>query len=1228
MLDAYVPAPGQPLLIPSAEPLEFRGTEHFQVQRKLGMGGMGVVYQAYDLERSTVVALKVLRRVDAKSLALFKKEFRAVAEVVHPNLVRLGELYCEDGQWFFTMELVAGQDILSYVRRDASGCDEARLRHVLPQLAAGVSALHRAKLVHRDLKPSNILVTPEHRVVVLDFGLVANIREGTEDETGTYGTVTYMAPEQAAAKPVGPAADWYSVGVVLYQALTGTAPFTGSPIEVLMAKAKEVAPAPRDLDRGLPEDLSDICAWLLMADPRARPTGEVLLGKLGVALPSASFGPSFGSGDAPFVTHPPFVGRHRELAFVDDAYRHSATQAVTVLVHGASGLGKSALVKEFLHRLKEKTPSLMVLEGRCYERESVPYKAFDGIVEALSRRLAKLDPVDSALLLPRDVPILARLFPAVRRIPAVARATPLSVLDPHEQRTRAFRALRDLLARLCETHRIVLAIDDFQWADADSATLLGELLYPGHAPPLFVLITVRSPASTNVEAIHLLGDVRHLELPSLSSEESQELATLLLGHVAQGESHAATLAREAAGHPLYLQELARYVGEAGALSPRAVLLDEALWARVVQLEAPARTLLELLAVAGSPLPQDTAAQAASMDLMELSRWAALLRTAQLVRGSGTQKSDVVEPYHDRVREAVLAHLPDDVSRRHHTRLAEVLEAKGAGDVDPQALVRHLVAMGAPLRAAALAQRAAALAAHALAFDQAARLYRTALELGPCDPAEVRAIREELGDALANAGRGGEAAEAYLLAAQGAEDALAQDLKRRAAHQLLLAGHIDEGLAATRTALAAVGLRMPETRLATFLSLLWARTTLRLRGIRYRARDESQVPVAVLRRIDTCWSTSLGMAFLNPVRGSAFQTQHMLLALRSGEPYRIARSLAAEAAYTVTAGPHMRRRADALAAKAEALAQELGHPHALGFCGVAAGLRAMALGEFRECRVHVDRAEALLRERCTGVTWEIDTAHDLAVTSLVYLGDMAELRRRVPRYLRDAEEHGDLYAATNSCVGDSTMAWLAADDPEGGRKEAQRGLERYSQEAEIIQGYAAMLSHVQLDLYEGKGQEALEKCAVHFPRLRRALLLYVQIVRVAATNLRTSAALLAGLQSKGQAQTRLLAAAETDARRLAKENVPWAVALGTLHRAGVLAARGHEVPAIETYADAARHLSAADLALHSAAARWRRGQLVGGDEGHALVSEARTWMEAHGVNNPSRMAGLLAPTASS
>ena len=206
----------------------------FLVEKILGKGGMGIVYEALDTEQNMRVALKTLHHINSDNVYYFKKEFRALQDLVHPNLCSLMELIKDDNVWFITMELIHGVDFLSYSENSnpknnaASFFDETRLRKALVGLCQGLSALHAAGKVHRDIKPSNVLITEDDRVVLLDFGLVTEKEIRRQTQLGAIvGSAAYMAPEQAEGEMVGPEVDCYAVGVMLYEALTGNFPFSG-----------------------------------------------------------------------------------------------------------------------------------------------------------------------------------------------------------------------------------------------------------------------------------------------------------------------------------------------------------------------------------------------------------------------------------------------------------------------------------------------------------------------------------------------------------------------------------------------------------------------------------------------------------------------------------------------------------------------------------------------------------------------------------------------------------------------------------------------------------------------------------------------------------------------------------------------------------------------------------------------------------------------------------------
>src|SRR5690606_14746783 len=220
----------------------FLCADRFQVLRRIGEGGMGMVYEAFDAQRDEKVALKTLSQSDPRGIYQFKNEFRSLSQLHHPGLVRLHQLFVENDTWFFTMDLIDGQRFDRWAR-PGGRLDERRLRDATAQLVRALSAIHQAGKLHRDVKSSNVLVDRDGRVAVLDLGLCVESSKGGAGQTVSEwllaGTPEYMAPDQAFGAPATPASDLYGVGVMLFEALLGRLPFRGPLGEMLLAKQQE-----------------------------------------------------------------------------------------------------------------------------------------------------------------------------------------------------------------------------------------------------------------------------------------------------------------------------------------------------------------------------------------------------------------------------------------------------------------------------------------------------------------------------------------------------------------------------------------------------------------------------------------------------------------------------------------------------------------------------------------------------------------------------------------------------------------------------------------------------------------------------------------------------------------------------------------------------------------------------------------------------------------------------
>lgn len=727
-----------------------RIADRFIVRRRIGAGSSGVVYEAFDRVRNKYVALKALTERRPDALYRFKREFRVLAEAAERNLVRLYDLVSEGEQWFVSMELIRGRNFIEYVRGvplreatdDAAAPAKVReaaplsLAHALPQLATAVATLHALGKLHRDIKPSNVLVSADdERVVLVDFGLILET-DGTSLSNGeeTSGTPAYMAPEQGSGEAVGPATDWYAVGTMLYEALAGSVPYRGgSFFEILNAKRAGDVPPPSTVVDGIAPELDDLCRDLLRRDPRARPSGDEILRRLGATPPlHIAFRP------AAF----PLIGRESHLDSLRDAFDAAAAgTATTICVQGESGAGKSALVRTFIEGIRDDVPDALILTGRCYQRESLPYKGVDSLIDALHRYLSRLELTELDGVIPADFASAEQLFPILQEsgdlVRSIRGAAPGLDTSQHDLRQRGFAALRELFARLAARTKLVLVIDDLQWGDADSAELLDFVLRAPGAPPLLFIAAYRSDAagtSPFVQPFRERVPARDLLVGPLTIDQSQQCALRLLGDTVEDPDEVArVIASESDGSPLFITEVVRAFTMAGAsVLQRDTTIRDVLQVRLRALGGAALAVLQMICVHGRPILRAPLHRALSGG--EFDKSLSELMAQQLIRTREVSGREAVEPAHDRIAEAALAMLSGEELRQRHAQLATALETFEA---DAELLADHLLAAGQLDRAAKYVEAAAENAAAALAFDRAARLFRRAITLNPVNAAALR-----------------------------------------------------------------------------------------------------------------------------------------------------------------------------------------------------------------------------------------------------------------------------------------------------------------------------------------------------------------------------------------------------------------------------------------------------------------------------------------------------------
>jgi len=278
--------------------------KRYQLLQPLANGGMAVVYKAQDLWLERPVAIKILRQDYSSNIDFrqrFHHEAKAAANLVHPNIVTVFDFGLDGASLFIVMEYVPGKDLKTIIKEHGLFKPEEALPLII-QACAGIGYAHRSGLVHCDIKPQNMLVTPDHRLKVTDFGIARALATISEDEQNeiVWGSPQYFSPEQAAGNAPSPASDVYSIGVIIYEMLTGRLPFMANDALELARMHREARPTPpHRLNPMIPLELEQILLKVLSKEPSARYRTADQLGRV-----LENFSQKLASSPQPYSTPP------------------------------------------------------------------------------------------------------------------------------------------------------------------------------------------------------------------------------------------------------------------------------------------------------------------------------------------------------------------------------------------------------------------------------------------------------------------------------------------------------------------------------------------------------------------------------------------------------------------------------------------------------------------------------------------------------------------------------------------------------------------------------------------------------------------------------------------------------------------------------------------------------------------------------------------------------------
>ncbi|MBD3412800.1 MAG: protein kinase, partial [Candidatus Aminicenantes bacterium] len=575
-----------------------------------------------------VMALKLLKPEMASVTSIgerFRNEMKLARKVTHKNVCRLHDFHEQDDTFFITMEYVPGENLKQFILKKKR-LTEKQAIDLAKQICLGLIEAHKLGVVHRDLKPQNILIDLKGQAKIMDFGIARSMEAKGMTQTGTIvGTPEYMSPEQAEGKEASPRSDIYSLGVILYEMVTGTVPFEGdSALSIALKHKTEIPDPPRKLNQEITEDLASVILKCMEKSPEQRyPSAQELLSELRnitkrqpvSAPPKKAKKPAFLKKETEKETEeqPVFVARKTELKQLHGFLQESSSgKGQVVFITGEAGSGKTALIREFARRAQKDHNDLITATGKCNAHTGVgdPYLPFIEILGLLTgdveekwaagfltkenaAKLWKLAPLTVKSLL-KSGPDLVDVFVSgselvtrselfsdrptdwLVQLKKLAERKAALPADSTLQQSTLFEQYTRVIQALSRKHPLLLILDDLQWVDTGSANLLFHLGRQIKGFPILILGSFR-PAEVSMgrdgdrhpleHMVHeFKRDYGDIEVEVGKAEGRAFVDAFLDTEPTRlGEKFRDTLFKQTNGHPLFTIELLRTMQEQGML---------------------------------------------------------------------------------------------------------------------------------------------------------------------------------------------------------------------------------------------------------------------------------------------------------------------------------------------------------------------------------------------------------------------------------------------------------------------------------------------------------------------------------------------------------------------------------------------------------------------------------------------------------------------------------------
>ncbi len=719
---------------------------------------MATVYKAVDLTSQRPVALKVLfpqLSSDEITRTRFLREARAGMELDHPGIVKVYEVGEEKKQSFIAMELVEGKTLYEMIREEP--LDMERVIDIGLEIADALAAAHERGIIHRDIKPQNVMVS-NGTVKVMDFGLVRMMDASTLTEKyEIVGTLSYMSPQQAIGAQIDERSDIFSLGVVLYQLLTGTLPFEGDHPGAIIHSILHSDPLRmEELRKGIPVEVEQVVFKAIQKKPQERYQSavefksdlervrEILKGKPHTLIATEEVFEERARG-----IYSALAGRERELEILEGHLeRMLKGEGSMILVRGEAGIGKSRLVWELGRKAKREKARYFL--GRCvFGKEGLPYQP---ILEVIRSYLELKGVRDTGRLhdfIREKVPHLTDRMGVIQTFLFMKGEKGSSLINKEQ----LWDTATELVKVMSQDKPILLHLDDLHWADLPTLNLLTYLSRNTRGERVLIVGTYRPeelveepeekphPLLSALKRMGREGLYKEINLERLDEERTQSVIHSVFPHSDFPESFAHLIYEETEGNPLFILEVLKLLRDEGVISqedrgwsPSGDVgkvdipgrVNDVIMNRLGRLNREERTLVDVASVEGRSFQSDTICHCLGLPRMKV-----LLSLQDLEQSHHLIHASEREYHfdHGKIREVAYDNLIPELKREYHRLLGEYF-TKNFGEKEKYAgkIAHHLLEADEEKEALPYLLRAGEHAKNLFANEEAIGYFDKGIEL--------------------------------------------------------------------------------------------------------------------------------------------------------------------------------------------------------------------------------------------------------------------------------------------------------------------------------------------------------------------------------------------------------------------------------------------------------------------------------------------------------------------